>query len=345
MAQAPLGFQRDIQSLIHGKKKLQNWREAENPVRYAYNKLLRERDRTRRVLPVDPFAEVYTLRPGLTGIFLESLDGMGDVWSFLIEGTERALLIDTGFGLGDLKGLVEELLDGKPYDVANTHGHFDHAYGNCQFSRVYCHTYEAPGLERDMNGHVWDYLFDEQGNGRWYDLDRRDLIAFRPYEIVPVPDGHVFDLGDGHEVELVFMGGHTRGHCGFLDRKERIFFPGDDCCVGAVSIGMRPGVPFAEYATVEAMHRELLKIIGRADAFDSLFPSHGPVETGPVMLQSLEETCRAVLEHPERYDVRKQTPFGERFGKMIFESGYLMYGRDGVYMDRTAQIPVPDPEQ
>jgi len=331
MALAPLTFQRDIQSLIHGKKKVWNWREAENPVRYAYNKLLREKDETRRVLPVDPFAEVYTLRPGITGIFMESLDGMGDVWSFLIEGSERALLIDTGFGLGDLKGLTEELLGGKPYEVANTHSHFDHAYGNYQFDRIYCHEYEAFKLQRNMNSHVWDYLFDECGEGIWYDLRREDLIPFRPYEIVPVPDGHVFDLGDGHEVELIFMGGHSTGHCGFLDRKNRIFFPGDDCCVGTVGIGMEPNIPYAEYATVEALHRELLKIIAREAEYDSMFPSHGVLETGPVMLHSLAATCEAVLQNPEDCDIRLSTTHGERLGKMIFESGYLQYGKDAVY--------------
>lgn len=333
MAQAPLSFQREIDSLVHGKKKLQKWRESENPVRYAFNKLLREKDRTRRVLPVDPFAEVYQLRPGITGIFMESLDGMGDVWSFLIEGPEKALLIDTGFGIGDLKSLVEELLQGKPYAVANTHAHFDHAYGNYQFGQVYCHTYEAPKLKRNMTPHVWDYLFDENGEGIWYDFHREDLIPFRPYQIVPVPDGFVFDLGAGHTVELLHMGGHSPGHCGFLDHKNRIFFPGDDCCVGTVGIGFQPSIPYAEYATVEALAGQLERIIAREDEFDSLFPSHGVVETGPVMLRSLEEACRAVLEQPDRFDAHIQSAFGDRYGKMIFESGYLLYARQGIYMN------------
>jgi glyoxylase-like metal-dependent hydrolase (beta-lactamase superfamily II) len=57
------------------------------------------------------------------------------------------------------------------------------------------------------------------------------------YEIVGVPDGYIFDLGGGHEIELVFLPGHTCGHAGFLDKKNRIFFCGDDACFGAVGIG------------------------------------------------------------------------------------------------------------
>jgi glyoxylase-like metal-dependent hydrolase (beta-lactamase superfamily II) len=338
MAQAPIEFQRPIQSDIKGSKRLENWREPENPVRYAFAKLLRERDKTKRVYDVDPFAEVYTLRDGIYGIYTESLDGMGDSWIFLIEGPEKALLIDTSFGLGNLKGLVGELIGDKPYFVANTHSHFDHAYGNYQFDKVYCHEYEAPKLLSNMNDKVWDYLFDENGNGIWYDFKREDLCGFKEYEVVPVPDGYTFDLGGGHEVELVFLPGHTPGHCGFLDKKNRIFFPGDDCCVGAIGVGGQPGMPYGEYCTVEALYNEFKKITARVAEFDSLFPSHGPVETGPVMLFSAMEACKAVLDDPSAYDRKMETRRGVQYGKMIFESGYLQYNSKSVYMDRDAKI-------
>ena len=41
---------------------------------------------------------------------------------FLLVGTERALLIDTGIGVGDLKAAVEKITD-KPVTVVITHGH------------------------------------------------------------------------------------------------------------------------------------------------------------------------------------------------------------------------------
>ena len=339
MASAPLSFQRDVDSLIRGKKDKSKIREPENPIRYAYMKLLREKDETRRVLPVDPYVEVYTLRKGIYGIYEESLDGMGDVWLFLIEGPEKGLLIDTGFGIGDLKGLCETLLGGKPYFVVNTHCHPDHALGNNQFDKVYCHEFEVPKLQKNMTPKAWDRLFDENGKGVAYDMTRDDMIPYRPYEIVGMPDGAVFDLGGGHEIELVFLPGHSSGHCGFLDKKNRIFFPGDDCCVGAVAVGAGPpNAPYAEYGTVEALYHELLKIIARESEFDSLFPSHGPLETGPAMLSSVAEACKAVLDNPSGYDYRNESPFGVRLGKMIYESGYLLYTSRSVYMDREAAI-------
>ena len=343
MAQAPLSFQRPIYTPIGTKKIFTQWREAENPIRWAYAKLLRERDETRRIYDVDPFVEVYTLRENLYGIYAESLDGAGDSWIFVIDGPEKALVIDTAWGLGDLKGLIRQLIGDKPYFVANTHFHQDHALGNYQFDKVYCHEYDVPDLKAAMNPHVWDKLFDENGSGIWSEFPKEALIPFKEYEIVGVPDGYVFDLGGDHQVELLLMGGHSLGHCGFLDRKNRIFFPGDDCCVGAIGIGGKPeGTPNREFGTVEAFHEQLQKICARADEFDSLFPSHGPVETGPVMLFSAMEACEAVLADPSNYDRHAFTARGEQFGKMIFESGYLNYTRISVYKDRVADIKVKD---
>ncbi len=55
---------------------------------------------------------------------------------FLLVGTERALLLDTGVGIGDLRGLVEQITD-KPYDVAVSHGHMDHVGGAAWFDRIW----------------------------------------------------------------------------------------------------------------------------------------------------------------------------------------------------------------
>ena len=161
MAEEALDKQRPINSPLKSRRFL--WREPEYPVRWAFLKELREHDKTKKVYDVNPYAEVYQFRDNLYGILTESLDGMGDPWMYLIVGPEKAMLIDTGFGVGDLKGLVREITGDMPLIVVNTHAHFDHAYGNFQFDRVYCHEYEVPRLEAKRNPHIWDYLFDENG--------------------------------------------------------------------------------------------------------------------------------------------------------------------------------------
>jgi glyoxylase-like metal-dependent hydrolase (beta-lactamase superfamily II) len=343
MAEQDLNRQRIIDSPLKTKKTA--CREAENPVWRAYTKILREHDKTRKWRPVNPYAEVYQFRTNLYGIYTESLDGMGDPWMWLIEGPEKAFLIDTGFGIGDLPGLLKEIIGDKPVIVSNTHSHFDHAYGNFWFDKVYCHEYEAPLLTSKMNPHIWDYLFDENGRGRWCDFDKEDLVPFREYEICGVPGGFKFNLGGNYEIELVFLPGHSPGHAAFLDRQNRILFAGDDACTGATGImGASPDAPYREYATVESFRNELVKIIKRGNEFDGIFPSHGIVDTGIIVLSNLLEACEKVLENPNGYDIKNERDFGLTgaksvfYGKMVYMSGCLTYSADSVYMNRKAAV-------
>lgn len=128
-----------IRSQLHSKRI--KFDVPQNTISWAFMKELRENNATRKIYPIEPYVEVYQFREGLYGLFTENCDGMGDVWMYLIVGPEKAMLIDTAFGLGDLKGLVEELAGGRELIVVNTHDHFDHAYGNCRFDKVYCHEY------------------------------------------------------------------------------------------------------------------------------------------------------------------------------------------------------------
>ena len=336
MAEQALEKQRPLNATLKSKRIL--WREPENPIRWAYARLLREQSNTKKLYDVNPYAEVYRFRDNVYGIYTESLDGMGDPWMYLVVGPEKAMLIDTGFGAGDLKGLVAEIIGDMPLFVVNTHAHFDHAYGNFQFDKVYCHEYEVYNLQAVMKPDIWDYLFDENGKCIWTEFDRNDLVPFQEYEIVGVPDGYIFDLGGGHEIELVFLPGHTCGHAGFLDKKNRIFFCGDDACFGAVGIGgSRPDNPHAKYATVEGLYNALVKLTVRMDEFDGLYPGHGLVDAGAIMLVNVMGACKAVLDDPECYDEKGERSWHGRtftqYRKMIYQSGYLMYTKDKLYLE------------
>ena len=90
---------RPIQSDLKSKRIV--WDE-ERAIRWPYYKILREFSTLKQFYPeIDPYAEVYKMRDNVYACFSESLDGAGDVWSFVIDGPQRAMVIDTGFGIGD----------------------------------------------------------------------------------------------------------------------------------------------------------------------------------------------------------------------------------------------------
>ena len=59
--------------------------------------------------------------------FINFMNGSQNI--YLLEGKEKAMLIDTGWGAGNLRACVEKLTD-KPLIVVNTHFHPDHSAGN-----------------------------------------------------------------------------------------------------------------------------------------------------------------------------------------------------------------------
>lgn len=84
--------------------------EEERPIRWPYMKILREYSTLKEFYPeINPYVEAYRMRENVWALFQESMDGAGDLWMYVINGPERVLLIDTGFGVGDLKGLVQHL--------------------------------------------------------------------------------------------------------------------------------------------------------------------------------------------------------------------------------------------
>lgn len=268
---------------------------------WAYMRALRQIGATKRQYAVDPYVEVYEMQPGVFGILEESLDGMGDVWLYLIVGEEKAMLIDTGFGLGDLRGLCEELCGGRELVVVNTHGHPDHAYGNSRFERVYCHEYDVEML-KGQNSHTWDYLFEDGIRGGrciWAEFDEKDLASYKDYEIVGCPDGFCFELGGGHEVELVHLGGHSPGSCGFLDKRSRCFFAGDDIINMRVGVfGGMPGSAHSDMCTVGTMKKNFEALAKRLDEFDHVYPGHFVTKLENSAITAMLEACTAICADP-----------------------------------------------
>ena len=55
---------------------------------------------------------------------------------FLLIGTEKAMVIDCGMGIGDLRGAIEMITD-KPLICVISHGHIDHTANARQFGEIW----------------------------------------------------------------------------------------------------------------------------------------------------------------------------------------------------------------
>jgi hydroxyacylglutathione hydrolase len=233
------------------------------------------------------------------------IDDRGQDLIYLACGEERCLLIDTGWGVGDLPALVASL-SSLPVIVVNTHGHPDHTFGNGQFAEVHVPAADLfmvqtpPPIERRQ----WissDLLPKPLPAG----FDVATWASNVP-ELVPIADGHRFELG-GRTLEVVALPGHSAGSICLLDREARTLFTGDSILAGVHWLHLDESLPLSEY------HAALERIRGLSDQFDDLLPGHGSPESVPLskkVLEALIDGVAAVLSG-ERVGVEEKTFAGD----------------------------------
>lgn len=230
-------------------------------------------------------------RDGLWHIYARSPGGGGDAFAHLTPGKDAAILYDTGFGIGDLKSMVESLTD-LPIIVVNSHNHGDHTLGNPQFSKVHIHSLDAAGLTRMMGMPVREVPPEDV---REYKYVQEDLVQPSAYEVETFEDGHIFDLGGGYEFEVFHLPGHSPGGIGLLDKKRRALFSGDALVWTPTLIMSRPGMPITPYHTVEKFRDGLTRLISRMDAFDIIYPGHSRQGLPTSLVTDMAACCDELL--------------------------------------------------
>lgn len=169
------------------------------------------------------------------------------VRSFLFVGTEFALLIDSGFGSGDLKSEIDMLTD-LPVMLINTHADRDHIGCNSLFDQ--------------------DKVFMHPS-----DFDRYHKMMGKEFIVKPVWEGDIIDIG-GRCFEITLFPGHTPGSIALLDIENGILIAGDTVQAGAIFM-------FGTGRDINAYIYSLKEISNMRESFDKIYPSHGafPLDT------------------------------------------------------------------
>ena len=235
------------------------------------NILLEDEDGNRTPMS-EPYYKCTEIAPDTWRILSD-----GD-FSYLLKGADGdAILIDTGYGAGNIREYCKAILG---YDVpraVNTHHHFDHTALDGQFDLVYMGEESVPLATRpfpsfDGIGFSRDYQVQVVGDGDVIPLKGRDLLVFK------MPD-------------------HAVGSIVLLDRTARLLFTGDE-------YGMPFGKPIN--TTVENWAELSRKLVPYRGDYDAVWG--GPGEANPDIVQIILDRCTDVLNGAEG-EPRTDPPF------------------------------------
>ena len=179
---------------------------------------------------------------------------------FLLAGTEKALLIDSGMNLNNARDIAAGLT-GLPLSLLNTHADRDHIGSNEQFDAFYMHPAEEPIYRR----------------------------SGKPGTVIPVREGDSLNLGD-RELRIIHLPGHTPGSIAVLDVQNRVLISGDPIQAhGRIFM-------FGDHRNMEDYIASLEHLESFADQFDEIWPSHADIPVSPAVIRKLRDGAQAVLD-------------------------------------------------
>lgn len=210
---------------------------------------------------------------------------------FLVTGRDRAVLIDTGLGIGDIRRTVAALTE-LDVMVVNTHCHWDHVGGNNGFADIAIHELGAENLRRGPDAAKLESyvpyaqeMLQRYGEFRVTDEAFFSFLAdettprplpdgfdFARWAIVPtIPtqllrDGDELDLG-GRTLRVLHTPGHTPDSICLFDERNGLLFGGDTYSTGPIYAHLHD-------SDVSAFARSTARVAELADAVAFVYVAH-----------------------------------------------------------------------
>lgn len=202
---------------------------------------------------------------------------------YLLCGSERSLLIDTGLGICKIAGVAARLAPGYVVPVV-THVHWDHIGGLGEFPEFYAHEAELDWLHGDfplgadeIRAMVADCCELPQG----FDVSKYKMFQGEPSRVLH--DGDWIELG-GRSVEVLHTPGHSPGHICLWEPERGYLYTGDLVYAGKL---------LAYYPSTDPeAYLNSLKRIAALPA-RRIFPGHNSLDVKPELVTRM---CDALCE-------------------------------------------------
>jgi glyoxylase-like metal-dependent hydrolase (beta-lactamase superfamily II) len=238
----------------------------------------------KRILPEEPWFEVYKVAPGTFAIYEPHQSE--EVISYLIVGAKQALLFDTGMGIANIHKIVSRLTS-LPVVVLNSHTHDDHVGGNWQFNSIF--GMDTAFTRENAKGSTADAQAEIAPGEICGDLPKNfDPKAYKtkPWHVsFFIQDGFRIKLG-GRTVEVIATPGHTPDAIALLDRENGLLFTGDTYYPAPIWL-FRPETDLVAY------EKSIARLAALAPDVKTVLGAHNipvaPTEVLPALVQAFAD--------------------------------------------------------
>jgi len=201
---------------------------------------------------------------------------------YLLNGSERSLLIDTGLGISNIYDEVIKLTD-KPITAVATHIHWDHIGGHEFFPDFYAHGAELNWLNGEFPltmEQIKGMVIDRCDLPKGYDVNNYVFFQGTPTRVLK--DKETINIGD-RIVQIVHTPGHSPGHMCFWEKERGYLFTGDLVYKDTL---------FAYFPSTDP--ESYLNSLERVSALPvkNVFPAHHCLDIQPEIIGRMREAFR-----------------------------------------------------
>lgn len=193
---------------------------------------------------------------------------------YLLNGSQRSLLIDTGLGIGNISEAAAKLTD-KPVTAVATHIHWDHIGGHKYYPDFYAHEAELDWLDGGFPQPletIKGYVTERCDLPEDFHIDDYRFFQGKPTRVLH--GGEHIRLGD-RVIEVIHTPGHSPGHMCFWEEKTGYLFTGDLAYRGMLTAWFPSTNPEAYLKSLETVAALPVK---------KVFPAHHALDIRPEMI-------------------------------------------------------------
>lgn len=207
---------------------------------------------------------------------------------YLLIGTDKALLIDTGLGIENIKPIIQKLTS-LPIEVVLTHVHWDHIGGIQYFDNIMVHNDDKSWLldfpltlqEVKRNLTSFNQKFPPHFKLENYHLHLKEATTI-------LLDKDIIKLGD-RDIRVIHTPGHSPGHICLYEEHKGYLYTGDLVYAGKLDMFYPSTCPHDYLQSIKKL--EEIHV-------NTILPGHHTLDLNPDIIHNIAVELDGLLHNP-----------------------------------------------